>query len=112
MVKVEMFPLPTIGRMPDLSIPLLLDLPKQELSFPSIGEHTLQAVNDRSVLHHKGKNFSLFRLLTFLIRKSDVLPLPSFPLSIEGVFLNVVATFVLTSIAPGTLIFEFMFLSV
>jgi hypothetical protein len=46
MAKVEMFPLPTISRMLDLSIPLLLDMPKQELNFPSIGEHTLQVVND------------------------------------------------------------------
>jgi hypothetical protein len=46
MAKVEIFPLPTIGRMSDLSIPLLWDMPKQELSFPSIGEHTLQVVND------------------------------------------------------------------
>jgi hypothetical protein len=45
--KVEMFPLPTISRMSNLSIPLLLDMSKQELSFPSIGEHMLQAVNDR-----------------------------------------------------------------
>jgi hypothetical protein len=42
-----MFPVPTISRILDLSIPLSLDMPKQELSFPSIGEHTLQAVNDR-----------------------------------------------------------------
>jgi hypothetical protein len=33
--------------MSDLSIPLLLDMPKQELSFPSIREHMLQMVNDR-----------------------------------------------------------------
>jgi hypothetical protein len=51
MGKVEMFPLPTISRMSDLSIPLLLDMPKQELSFPSIREHTLQTVNDRLVPH-------------------------------------------------------------
>jgi hypothetical protein len=44
--KVEMFPLPTISRMSDLSIPLSLDMPKQELSFPSIREHMLQTVND------------------------------------------------------------------
>jgi hypothetical protein len=47
MAKVKMFPLPTINRMLDLSIPLSLDMPKHELSFPGIGEHTLQAVNDR-----------------------------------------------------------------
>jgi hypothetical protein len=47
MAKVEMFPLPTISRMLDLSIPLSLDMPKQELSFPNIREHTLQTVNDR-----------------------------------------------------------------
>jgi hypothetical protein len=47
MAKVEMFPLPTINRMSDLSIPLSLDMLKQELSFPSISEHTLQMVNDR-----------------------------------------------------------------
>jgi hypothetical protein len=47
MAKVEMFPLPTISRMLNLSISLSLDMPKQELSFPSISEHTLQTVNDR-----------------------------------------------------------------
>jgi hypothetical protein len=47
MAKVEMFPLPTISRMSDLSIPLPLDTPKQELSFPSIREQELQMVNDR-----------------------------------------------------------------
>jgi hypothetical protein len=47
MAKVEIFPLPTISKMEDLSIPLSLDTPKQELSFPSIREHTLQTVNDR-----------------------------------------------------------------
>jgi hypothetical protein len=67
MAKVEMFPLPTINRMLDLSIPLLLDMPKHELSFPSIGEHTLQAVNDMYVAHQKDMNFSLFRPLTILI---------------------------------------------
>jgi hypothetical protein len=41
MAKVEMFPLPTISRMSDLSILLLLDVPKQELSIPRIGEHML-----------------------------------------------------------------------
>jgi hypothetical protein len=46
MAKVEMFSLPTIGKMSDLSIPLPLDMPKQKLSFPSIREHTLQTVND------------------------------------------------------------------
>jgi hypothetical protein len=45
--KVKMFSLPTIKRMSDLSIPLSLDMPKQELSFPSIREHMLQIVNDR-----------------------------------------------------------------
>jgi hypothetical protein len=47
MAKVKMFPLPTISKMLDLSIPLLLDMPKKELSFPSIREHTLEVVNDR-----------------------------------------------------------------
>jgi hypothetical protein len=47
MVKVEMFSLPTISRMSDISIPLSLDMPKQELRFPSIRENTLQMVNDR-----------------------------------------------------------------
>jgi hypothetical protein len=47
MAKVKMFPLPTIRRMSDLSIPLLLGMSKQQLSFPSIGEHMLQVVNDR-----------------------------------------------------------------
>jgi hypothetical protein len=42
-----MFPLPTISRMSNLSIPVSLDMPKQELSFPSNGEHTLQVVNDK-----------------------------------------------------------------
>jgi hypothetical protein len=46
MANVEMFPLPTISRMLDLSIPLSLDMLKQELSFPSIREHMLQVVND------------------------------------------------------------------
>jgi hypothetical protein len=67
MAKVEMFPLPTNNRMLDLSIPLLLDMPKHELSFPIIGEHTLQAVNDMYVAHQKDMNFSLFRPLTILI---------------------------------------------
>jgi hypothetical protein len=47
MAKVEMFPLPTIRRMLDLSIPISLDMPKQELRFPSNREHKLQTVNDR-----------------------------------------------------------------
>jgi hypothetical protein len=47
MDKVKMFPLPAINRMSDLSIPLPLDIPKQELNFPSIREHMLQTVNDR-----------------------------------------------------------------
>jgi hypothetical protein len=47
MVKVEMFSLPTISRMPDLSIHLSIDMPKQELSIPRIGEHALQAVNHK-----------------------------------------------------------------
>jgi hypothetical protein len=109
MAKVEMFPLPTISMMLDLSIPLLLDMPKQELSFSSIREHTLQMVNDRLVPHHKGRNFSLFRPLIVLICRSVVLSLPSFPLIIVGIFLNVVVPFMLTSIAPWTLIFEFLF---
>jgi hypothetical protein len=47
MAKVEMFPLPTISRMLNLSIPLPLDMPKQELSFPGVREHMLQMINDR-----------------------------------------------------------------
>jgi hypothetical protein len=47
MARVKMSPLPTISRMSDLSIPLSLDIPKQELSFTSSGEHMLQVVNDR-----------------------------------------------------------------
>jgi hypothetical protein len=47
MAKVELFPLPTIGRMSDLPIPLSLDIPKQELSFLTIREHMVQTVNDR-----------------------------------------------------------------
>jgi hypothetical protein len=47
MAKVKMFPLPTISRMSDLSIPLSLGMPKQELSFPRFREHTLQTVNNR-----------------------------------------------------------------
>jgi hypothetical protein len=41
MANVEMFPLPIISRMSNLSISLSLDMPMQELSFPSIGEHML-----------------------------------------------------------------------
>jgi hypothetical protein len=47
MVKVEIFPRPTIHRMLDLSIYLLLHMPKEGLSIPEIGEHTLQAVDHR-----------------------------------------------------------------
>jgi hypothetical protein len=47
MAKVEMFLLPTIRRMSDFSIPLSLEMPKEELSIPRIGEHMLQVVNDR-----------------------------------------------------------------
>jgi hypothetical protein len=47
MAKVKLFPLATISRMLKLSIPLPLDMPKQELSFHGIREHTLQMVNDR-----------------------------------------------------------------
>jgi hypothetical protein len=47
MVKVKMFPLPTICRMFDLSICLLLDMPKQELSIHRMGEHMFQMVNHR-----------------------------------------------------------------
>jgi hypothetical protein len=47
MDKVKMFSLPIISRMLYLSIPILLDMLKQELSIPRIGEHTLQSVNDR-----------------------------------------------------------------
>jgi hypothetical protein len=47
MPKVKMFPLPTISSISDLFIPLSLDMPKQELTFPSIREHTLQTVNGR-----------------------------------------------------------------
>jgi hypothetical protein len=36
MAQVKMFPLPTISRMSDISIPLSLDMPKQELSIPRI----------------------------------------------------------------------------
>jgi hypothetical protein len=46
MAKVEIFLQHTISRMSDLSIPLLLDMTKKELSLPSIGEHILQTVND------------------------------------------------------------------
>jgi hypothetical protein len=106
MTKVKIFPLPTISRMSDLSIPHMLDMPKQELSFPSIREHMLQTVNYRLVPHHKCRNFSLFRPLIFLIWRSSVFPLSSFPLII---LLNVVILFVPTSIASWTLIFEFMF---
>jgi hypothetical protein len=44
---VKNFPLHTISRMTDLSIPLSLDMTKKEFSFPRIREHTLQTVNDR-----------------------------------------------------------------
>jgi hypothetical protein len=47
MTKVKMFPLPTINGMSGLSIPLSLDMPKQELTFSSTREHTLQTVNAR-----------------------------------------------------------------
>jgi hypothetical protein len=47
MVKVEIFPRPTIHRMLDLSIYLLLHMPKEGLSIPEIGEHMLQAVDHR-----------------------------------------------------------------
>jgi hypothetical protein len=47
MAKVKMFPRPISSMMSDLSITLLLDMPKQEMSFPSIREHTLQTVNDK-----------------------------------------------------------------
>jgi hypothetical protein len=47
MAKVKLFPLPSISRMSNLSIPLSLDMPKQEFSFPSIREHMLQTVNVR-----------------------------------------------------------------
>jgi hypothetical protein len=47
MTKVKMFPLPAVNSMSDLSIPLSLDMPKEGLSFLTIGEHTLQVVNDR-----------------------------------------------------------------
>jgi hypothetical protein len=104
-----MFSLPTISRMLDLCIPLSFDMPKQELSFPSIREHTLQVVNGRQVLHHKGRNFSFFGPLTVLIWRSGVLPLLPFPLIIVGIFLNVVVPFISTSITPWTLIFEFVF---
>jgi hypothetical protein len=112
MAKVEMFLVPTISRMSDISIPLSLDMPKQELSFPCIREHTLQAVYDRLVRHHKGRNISLFRPLTVLIWRSGVLPLLSIPLILVGIFLTIVISFILTSIAPWTLIFEFMFFSI
>jgi hypothetical protein len=112
MIKVKMFPLPTISRMLDLSIRLSLDMPKQKLSIARIGEHTLQVVNDRKVPHHKGKNFSLFRPLTILIWRSNIFPLLSFPLIIVEIFLAIVVLFVPTSIAPWTLLFAFMFFSV
>jgi hypothetical protein len=47
MAKVKIFPLPTISRISDLSVPLSLDMPNQELSFPSIREQMLKMVNDR-----------------------------------------------------------------
>jgi hypothetical protein len=34
-------------KMSDHTIPLSLDMPKQELNIPRIGEHMLQAINDR-----------------------------------------------------------------
>jgi hypothetical protein len=37
--KVEMFPLPTISMMSDLSILLSLAMPKEELSIHNIGKH-------------------------------------------------------------------------
>jgi hypothetical protein len=47
MGEVEMFPLPTIFRMSNLSIHIALYMPKQELSIHWIGEYTLQAVDHR-----------------------------------------------------------------
>jgi hypothetical protein len=45
-------------------------------------------------------------------RWKGILPLSSFPPIIVGIFLNIIALFVLTSIAPWTLIFEFVFFSI
>jgi hypothetical protein len=41
----------------NLSIRLVLQMPKQQLNIPWVGEHILQAVNHRYVPHHKGRNF-------------------------------------------------------
>jgi hypothetical protein len=100
------FSLPTIHRVLNLSIRLVLQMPKQQLNIPWVGEHILQAVNHRYVPHHKGGNFSLFRPFNLLI-VSDILPLLSLPfitLFIEIILnlLTVIVSFVSTSIGRCT----------
>jgi hypothetical protein len=56
-----------------------------------------------------GNNVSIFRPLTVLIQRSDVLPLLSLPLIIAGIFLTAVVPFVPISITPWKLLFEFVF---
>jgi hypothetical protein len=41
MSKIKMFPLPTICRVSNLSICLMIHMPKQQYSIPWVGEHTL-----------------------------------------------------------------------
>jgi hypothetical protein len=104
MSKIKLFPLSAIHRVSNLSICLVIHMPKQQLSIPWVSEHMLQAVNHRLVSHHKSRNFSLFRAFNVLIR-SDILPLspsPFFALFV-GVILNlltIIVSFVPTSIAP------------
>jgi hypothetical protein len=47
MSKIKMFPLPTISRVSNLSIRLVIHMSKQYLNIPWVGEHTLQAVDHR-----------------------------------------------------------------
>jgi hypothetical protein len=47
MSKVKMFSLPTIRKVLNLSICLVLHIPKQQLSIPWVREHTLQSVDHR-----------------------------------------------------------------
>jgi hypothetical protein len=54
----------------------------------------------------------LLGLYMHIILEERYFPLPSFPLIIVEILLNVVIPFVTTCIAPWTLIFEFMFFSI
>jgi hypothetical protein len=104
---------PTICRVSNLSIRLAIHMPKQQLKIPWVGKHTLQVVNHKYVPHHKGENCSLVRPLNVLIG-SDILhlsPLPFIALFVGVILnlLNVIVSFLSTSIAHWTPTFEFMF---